>query len=97
MTWGGFKSRFIGTDHIDEIQHQIQVPVIVHHGQRYISFGSDDPPLCFRYVLQDTERKLAPVMLLQKFIFSLNWMPEKFHENQQNINEFINTGELELF
>jgi hypothetical protein len=97
VAWGRFKSQFISSQLGDEHKHKIQVPIIVNHARKYITFGSDDPMLCFKYIIRDPNGDVGPMTLLQKFIFSLSWMPEKFSENKQKLDGFLNSGELELF
>lgn len=97
MAWGGFKTKFFSNDHVEDTQYKVQVPIIVNHGRKFISFGSDDPQLCFRYTLTDPDNAFAPIVLYQKFVFSLSWSPEKFQENQQKVDDMIDSGELELF
>jgi len=97
LTWGGFKSRFISGELDDSNAHKIQVPIIINHSHKYISFGSDEPQLCFRYTLVDPKGKLQPVTLYQKFVFSLSFSPENFKENLQEVDDLIDSGELEFF
>jgi hypothetical protein len=97
LIWGSFKGRFIKQDKIENLQHRIQVPIIVNHARKYICFGSDDPQLCFKYRLNFKDSQLAPVTLYQKFVFSLAWSPDKFKESQQKVDSLVQGGELELF
>ena len=95
LVWGMFKNRYISFDPIDG--RQSQVPIIVNHAHRYISFGSEDPQLCFKYVLMDPDEKMAPLVLYQRFVFNLSWTPEKFKENEAVAEDLFESGELELF
>lgn len=95
LVWGMFKNRYISFDPIDG--RQSQVPIIVNHAHRYISFGSEDPQLCFKYVLVDPDEKMAPLVLYQRFVFNLSWTPEKFKENEAVAEDLFESGELELF
>ena len=99
MAWGGFKSRFASgeEENQEDLSHRIQVPIIINHSHKYISFGSDEPQLCYRYTLVDPDGRLAPVSLYQKFVFSLSWSPEKFKVNQQQVDDLVDNGALELF
>lgn len=97
MIWGGFKSRFISSESMHNTGHRVEIPIIINHRRKYISFGSDDPQLCFKYTLTDKNGKVAPITLFQKIIFSLNWNPEKFNESQKSVDEFVNSGDLEFF
>lgn len=95
LVWGMFKNRFISNDPIDG--RQSQVPIIVNHANRYISFGSQDPHLCFKYMLMDPLEKMPPLVIYQRFVFNLNWAPEKFKENEAVAEDLFESGELELF
>lgn len=97
LIWGAFKNRFISyEDHT--LAQMTQVPIVINHPQRYISFGSEDPQLCFRYHVWDNALSQGdPIELHQRFVFNLNWSPELFHENEQNMESMFASGELELF
>lgn len=97
MTWGRFRSRFISNDLLNDTQHRIHVPIIVNHGRKYITFGSNEPHLSFCYTLVDRNNIISPFVLKQQFVFSLSWVPEKFDENQKKLDAMIKEGELELF
>ena len=94
LIWGAFKSRYI--NHSPASVYLSQVPIIINHQQRYISFGSEDPLLCFNYVLSAKNGR-TPVTLQQRFVFNLNWSPEDFRENETSVDDFFKSGELELF
>lgn len=95
LIWGAFKNRFISNEPVD--WRQSQVPLIVNHEHRYISFGSEDPQLCFRYTLVDPNGEATPLVLYQRFVFNLSWAPEKFKENEVLAEDLFESGELELF
>jgi hypothetical protein len=95
LIWGSFKNRYIG-DAAAVSGSQIQVPLVVNHKHKYISFGSENPQLCFLYTLKDEESGLS-VKLYQRFIFNLSWSPEDFKEIAQDVDELVDSGELELF
>lgn len=96
LIWGTFKNRFVSDEALGG--HITQVPIIVNHLHRYISFGSEDPQLCFRYVLRDPARAdAAQVVFDQRFIFNLHWMPDRFKENPGAVDALVKAGELELF
>ena len=95
LIWGAFKNRFISNEPVD--WRQSQVPLIVNHEHRYISFGSEDPQLCFRYTLVDPNGEVTPLVLYQRFVFNLSWAPEKFKENEVLAEDLFESGELELF
>jgi hypothetical protein len=95
LIWGAFKNRFVAYE--DITSHLAQVPIVVNHEQRYISFGSDDPQLCFRYTLVDERGEQAPLQVYQRFIFNLSWSPDDFRENRESLDALVEAGELELF
>lgn len=97
MVWGAFKNRFI-SDEPDAYRSQTQVPIIVNHRHRYISFGSDDPLLCVKYRLHDRrDPEVHPITVYQWFAFSLSWSPDKFKENVPSMDSMFASGEIELF
>lgn len=96
LIWGSFKNRYVGADDGRNTLLQTQVPIIVNHHRRFISFGSEDPQLCFKYLLRDRNGTRPPVPVLQRFIFNLSWSPQDFKENT-TVESLVNTGELELF
>ncbi len=96
MIWGSFKSRFFTTEGTN-LSHLIQVPIIINHERKYITFGSENPQLCFQYTLQDENGQLPEVTLYQKFVFNLAWQPEEFQETPDTVENLVESGELELF
>lgn len=95
LIWGAFKNRYVG-DALTASTSQIQVPLIVNHKHKYISFGTENPQLCFLYTLTD-ENTGNTIRLYQRFIFNLSWSPEDFKEIVHDSNELVESGELELF
>lgn len=95
LIWGAFKNRYIG-DASASASNRVQVPIIVNHKHRYISFGTENPQLCFLYTLTD-ERSGSTIRLYQRFIFNLSWSPEDFKEIIHDSSELVASGELELF
>jgi hypothetical protein len=95
LVWGAFKNRFIDYEPLEG--RASQVPIIVNHLHRYISFGSEDPQLCFRWTLTDKSGSGQSMTLYQRFVFNLNWSPEKFKENETQVEDLFESGELELF
>lgn len=97
MVWGAFKNRSVGVASQTNGQSLTQVPIIINHQRRFISFGSEDPQLCLKYTLRERDRpNRAPVSLYQRFVFNLNWSPESFQENP-SVEALVDSGELELF
>ena len=95
LIWGAFKNRYVGDASATAGCH-VQVPLIVNHKHKYISFGTETPQLCFSYTLTD-EASGKTVRLLQRFIFNLNWTPEEFREIVKDPGELVAAGELEFF
>jgi hypothetical protein len=95
LIWGAFKDRFLAQQSA-RVVSQVQVPLLVNHKHRYISFGSDNPQLCFQYRLNDPASGQS-VAIDQRFVFSLNWSPEDFSENTVDIDDLVESGELDLF
>ena len=96
MIWGSFKNRYIGQNAETAHLIQTQVPIIVNHHRHFISFGSEDPQLCLKFMLHARHGNLAPVPIFQRFVFNLRWSPEEFRENP-TVESLVDTGELELF
>ena len=97
IAWGSFKTRFFAEHDRRDIDYRMQVPIIINHGQRFISFGTDNPQLCFQFRLTDNDGVIPPIKLYEKFVFSLHWSPEKFLEHQKALDGLLERGELEFF
>lgn len=96
LVWGAFKNRYASDT--ARSAHLSQVPIIVNHLHRYISFGSENPQLCFKYTLTDTGGGTTDTIdIYQKFVFNLNWSPQDFKENQISVEDLVESGELDLF
>lgn len=96
LAWGSFKNRYVGHENRSE-RFQTQVPIIINHQRGFISFGSEDPQLCLKYLLRERHRpEAAPVPIFQRFVFNLNWSPDEFRENP-SVESLVDAGELELF
>ncbi len=95
LIWGAFKNRYIG-DNQASLSRVVQVPIIVNHNHRYISFGSENPQLCFHLRLTDQVTGSC-FSIYERFIFNLSWSPDDFMEIPQEVNQLIASGELELF
>lgn len=94
LIWGNFKNRYIGDGSLSN--RHIQVPLIVNHKHKYISFGTENPQLCFLYTLTD-EASGQTIRLYQRFIFNLSWSPEDFKVIVHDGAGLVEAGELELF
>lgn len=94
LIWGAFRNRYVG----DELPNPnaVEVPLIVNHAHRYISFGTDNPQLCFLHTLADDENGRS-FRIYQRFVFNLNWSPEDFREVEQEAQRLVEAGELEIF
>jgi hypothetical protein len=95
LIWGSFRNRYVG-DADAWLRSQVQVPLLVNHKHKYISFGSGNPQLCFMYSLTDPHTGRS-VKLVQRFVFSLSWSPEDFKEVTDDVGAMVEAGELELF
>lgn len=95
LIWGAFKNRYLG-DAASISRSQVQVPLIVNHQQKYISFGTENPQLVFTYRLNDKETGMA-IHIHQRFVFNLAWAPEDFEEAIADVDNLVDSGELELF
>ena len=96
LIWGAFKNRYSGATRSD--RNLSQVPIVINHLHRYISFGSDNPQLCFRYTLTDrTQANSRSLVINQKFVFNLNWNPDDFSDNAASVEDLVSAGELDLF
>ena len=96
MLWGKIKNRFI-SERDQGYSFTTQVPIIVNHQNKYISFGAGASQLCFKHTLTQKGDAKKIITLYQKFVFNLSWDPEKFSENQPTVDDFLASGELEFF
>ncbi len=94
LVWGQFKNRYVGEP--PENENRVQVPLIINHQHKYISFGTDNPQLCLHYTLTNETTGLS-FEIYQRFIFNLSWSPEDFKENSMDIDDLVSSGELEFF
>ncbi|TNC82967.1 MAG: chemotaxis protein CheX [Oleiphilus sp.] len=97
MIWGGIKSRYFSSEDSPTDAHRTQVPIIVNHSQKHISFGSTEPQLCFKYTLHEPQRPYPDVIIYQRLIFNLSWDPDKFAESDKAVEDLVDSGELEFF
>jgi len=95
LSWGAFRNKFIGSVENQEPNTRVQVPIYINHIKKYISFGSDDPHLCFRYRISDRNGKSAE--LYHKLIFNLKWNPEEYEKDNGVLANLLEPGDLELF
>ena len=100
LVWGKIKSTYFSEEQEELLaQHsnKIQVPIMVNHGKKFISFGSSEPQLCFKFTLIDDNDEFPPITLYQKLIFNLSWNPQKFKDSEQETLQLLDCGELEFF
>ena len=95
LIWGAFKNRYIG-DLSDRAVTQVQVPLIVNHKHKYISFGTENPQLCFRFTLTDPESGRSTAVYA-RYVFNLSWSPDEFKEIPQAVAGLVESGALEMF
>ncbi|MGZ4968659.1 MAG: chemotaxis protein CheX [Methylobacter sp.] len=95
LIWGAFKTHFIAMDD-PGASSTSEVPIVVNHQHKYISFGSENPQLCFKYILEDEDKGYF-IPIYQWFVFNLYWSPEDFKEIKASLDDFVESGELELF
>ncbi len=96
MVWGSFKNRYAGHANGHGLM-QSQVPIVINHQHRYISFGSEDSQLCLKYSLRESNNvQTEPVSIYQRFVFNLNWSPDEFKDNA-TMESLLEAGELEFF
>jgi hypothetical protein len=95
MTWGGIRNRFVVEEPANN-EISTQVPIIVNHKNKYITFGTNTPQLCFRYTLNGSGNQKT-FTLYHKFVFNLYWKPDRFSENEPSVNDLVNAGELDFF
>ena len=93
LVWGAFKNRFLSTP---AAASGLQIPMVVNHKHKYISFGTQNPQLCFRANLTNTTTWTG-TKIHARFIFNLNWTPEEFQEVPRKLAGLVESGELELF
>jgi hypothetical protein len=95
LVWGGFRNRFVSGE---PATTRVQVPIVINAMQRFISFGSEDPQLCFKFDLTPIDPKFGTdtISLYQRFIFNLSWRPEDFKE-VASVESLLQAGELEFF
>jgi hypothetical protein len=95
LIWGAFKNRYIG-DLAGAGATSVQVPLLINHKHKYISFGTENPQLCFRFTLSDPASGRAATVYA-RFVFNLSWSPDAFREIPHDVAGLVDSGELELF
>lgn len=96
LIWGAFKNRYVHPQEPNPLQ--VQVPIVINHEQKYISFGAEDPQLCLRWQLTDPRRPGMPALIIvQRMIFNLHWSPDAFAEVADQPPDAGAAGVLEFF
>lgn len=97
LIWGGIRARLLYTSEAQLPQVKTQVPTLINHVKKFISFGTTEPQLCFRHTVVDKNNICPNIILYQKLVFNLDWRPEDFQEPDQAVDDLMGSGELELF
>lgn len=92
--WGRLKSCFLPGGSFREKRFSAEIPSVINHGRNYISFGTDDPKLCFKYSLRPENGSDEPAIVYQKFAFHLRWEPESMEAVGDQVNEMVEEGGL---
>ncbi len=95
LIWGRIKNKFGNQESAPMVS--TQVPIAINHMHRYISFGTDEPQLCFHYQINNKSSEVPVVDLYQKFVFNLSWYPENFDGSDVGTEQLVESGELEFF
>jgi len=96
--WGAIRREYMGYgNQLGADANRTQVPIFINPDNRYISFGTSKPQLCYRYHITDKNGLLDPLVISHKLIFNLDWSPEHFEVSEKTVDEFIETGDLEMF
>ena len=96
LIWGKIKARFF-TAQQERPLYRVQIPIVINHADKYVTFGSDQPQLCIEYTIRDRDNQENFITIVQRFIFNIGWSPELFSESEQAISNLVQAGELEMF
>jgi len=92
--WGKLKGSFSPKGGMKEkSKFSSEIPSVINHSRNYISFGTDDPKLCFKYVL-NKKGSDPPMVIYQKFAFHLKWEPEAMKSGFDQVNDLVDEGGL---
>ncbi len=91
--WGKLKVCFL-TYATKNLTYRSEVPCVINYKRNFLTFGSDEPTLCFRYEISDWDKQLDPVYIHQKFAFHLKWAPEKRQQDPEKLQGLINSGKV---
>ncbi len=98
LIYGGMKASFSNnaSDIIDG-SRKIQIPTIINHQKKYISFGGNQPQLCFKFLIKSKTGVFEPFSIFHKLVFNVSWEPGLFDEASFSADDLVDSGELELF
>ncbi len=98
LIYGGMKSSFSNnaSGNIDGAR-KIQIPTIINHQKKYISFGGNQPQLCFKFLIKSKSGVFEPFSIYHKLVFNVSWEPRHFDEASFSADDLVDSGELELF
>ena len=90
--WGRLKSELLpGSSKRRQADFHAEIPSVVNHARRYVSFGSEEPKLCMKHLISRGP-DLAPAAVFQKFAFHLKWEPEGMETVPEQIDEMVDSG-----
>ncbi len=90
--WGKLKSSLLpGSSKRKRADFHAEIPSVVNHARRYVSFGSEEPKLCMKHLIARPGDK-EPVAIYQKFAFHLKWEPEGMEVASEQIDEMVESG-----
>ncbi len=91
MVWGGLKRMYASSGE-EKVSFMMQIPLIINHKHKYISFGSTEPHLCLSIQVKEPETGKI-LRIVQRFVFHLDWQPEHCVEHIPSDDD----GEIEFF
>ena len=92
--WGKLKGSFAPKGSMKtKSKFTSEIPSVINHSRNYISFGTDDPKLCFKYILNSEDLE-HPTVIYQKFAFHLKWEPEAMESGAEQVNDMVDEGGL---
>lgn len=91
MVWGGMK-RIYASNGNDLVNFMMQIPLIINHKHKYISFGSTEPHLCLTLDVKDPDTGKI-IKVVERFVFHLDWQPQFCTDNGAADDD----GEIEFF
>jgi len=90
--WGRLKSELLpGSSKRRRADFHAEIPSVVNHARRYVSFGSEAPKLCMKHLVS-RGAGLPPALVFQKFAFHLKWEPEGMDTVPDQVDEMVDSG-----